>query len=72
MTVVQASYALLRPLDDTLLRRIADAHGHYGILRALLAPSLDKLTVDYDASRLTLEQLESVLRQLGLPVRRIE
>ena len=33
MTKVDVPFKLTRPLDETLMRRISDAHGIYGILR---------------------------------------
>ena len=68
MTKVQVRYSLSSPLDDTLLERIADAHGHYGFQRIQVAPELDKISVEYDASRLTPAQVESTLRQAGIPI----
>jgi hypothetical protein len=68
MTKVQLKYDLLRPLDDTLMEQIARVHSVYGILRVALAPSLDKLTVEYDASRLNPLEVENVLQSAGLPI----
>jgi hypothetical protein len=70
MTKVQLRYDLLRPLDEALMERIAAAHSVYGIQRVQVAPTLDHLIVDYDASRLTEPQVESVLLRAGLPVRK--
>ena len=70
MTKVQLHYELERPLTDADARGVADAHSWYGILRVQLGPSLDKLTVEYDASRLTEEDVESVLHRFGLPIKR--
>ncbi len=69
MTKVQIRFALQRPLDETLMRRLADAHSIYGVARVLPTESMDGLIVDYDASRLTLQAVESRLRRLGLPAR---
>lgn len=68
MTKVQLDYSLLKPLDDEMMDRIARAHGIYGILRISVLPSLDRLTVEYDASRLSPLEIETVLHQLGIPV----
>ena len=59
-------YRLLRPLDETLMQSIA-AHGIYGFYSVKLAPSLDEITVEYDASRLTPEQVEAALHRAGIP-----
>ena len=69
MTKVQLHYALDRPLDEILMKRIAQAHGVYGITRIQPAPSLDNLLVEYDASRLTPPQVMALLHQRGIPVR---
>lgn len=68
MTKVQLQYDLLKPVDDHLMEQIARAHGIYGLLRVSLAPSLDKLMIEYDASRLSPLEVEARLHQLGIPV----
>lgn len=68
MTKVALRYRLLKPLDETLMRRIASAHSLYGLLAVKLAPSLDEITVEYDASRLTPAQVEAALHRAGIPV----
>ena len=47
MTKVQVRFRLLKPLDETLLARISDAHALYGMQRIQVAPSLNALTVEY-------------------------
>jgi hypothetical protein len=69
MTKVTLHYDLLRPLVDEDLENVARVHGTYGIVRVQVAPSLDKLTVDYDASRLMPRDVEAELRRHGLPVK---
>jgi hypothetical protein len=71
MTKVLLQYRLLRPLDETLMQRIAGAHSVYGMHRIQVAPSLDQITVEYDASRLTESQVEAALHRRGIPVMRI-
>jgi hypothetical protein len=70
MTKVQIHFHLQRPLDDVLLSRISDAHSLYGIFHVKPAPSLDALTVEYDASRLGAADVESALAGAGIPVER--
>jgi hypothetical protein len=70
MTKVQLEYDLERPLTDTDAAGVADVHSWYGMQRVKLAPSLDKLQVEYDASRLTEEDVEAVLVRFGLPIKR--
>lgn len=69
MTKVQLRYELLRPLDDTLLQRISDAHAIYGFQRIQVEPSLDKIVVEYDASRLSRSGVESKLHGAGIAVK---
>lgn len=69
MTKVTLHYDLLRPLGDDDLENVANVHGTYGIVRVRLAPSLDKLTVDYDASRLMKKDVEAELRRWGMPLK---
>jgi hypothetical protein len=69
MTKVTLHYDLIRPLTDSDLESVANLHSTYGIMRVQIAPSLDKITVDYDASRLTKKDVEAVLARHGLPIR---
>jgi hypothetical protein len=71
MTKVQIRFRLQKPLDDTLATRIADAHSLYGIHHVKLAPTLDVLTVEYDASRLSAAEVEAALEMEGLAVERV-
>lgn len=70
MTKVQLEYDLLRPLTDVDASAVADVHSWYGIQRVQLAPSLDRLQVEYDASRLSEKDVEAVLQRFGLPIQR--
>ena len=70
MTKVQLEYDLSRPLDEALMSRVAAAHSLFGMLRVQVAGSLDRLLVDYDASRLNVDQVEAALHGAGLPIRR--
>ena len=70
MTKVDARYRLVHPLDDELLRRIADAHSVYGVVRVRVDEAAGELTVEYDASRLTPDQVDAVLRRAGIAVQR--
>jgi hypothetical protein len=67
MTKVELHFDLPGPLDESILPRIAAAHGIYGILRIHLTPSSDKLFVAYDASRLSRDQVTRIVRGLGIP-----
>ncbi|MCC7497247.1 MAG: hypothetical protein IT160_06700 [Bryobacterales bacterium] len=70
MTKVQVEYEFDQPLAEGLLDRVAAAHRIFGMSRVRLNPELDRLEVDYDASRLTLAQVEAALRGLDLPIRK--
>lgn len=70
MTKVQLEYDLVRPLSDDDAKAVADVHSWYGILRVRPAPGLDKVNVEFDASRLTEQEVEAVLHRFGVPVQR--
>ena len=61
MTKVTLHYDLTRPLGHQDFEKIAQVHATYGMARVQLAPSLDKIIVDYDASRLMQKDVEAVL-----------
>jgi hypothetical protein len=69
MTKVTLHYWLSRPLKDEDFSNIAALHSVYGILRATPAPSLDRITIDYDASRLMKKDVEAELARHGVPVK---
>ncbi|MFN0106254.1 MAG: hypothetical protein ACKV2U_29705 [Bryobacteraceae bacterium] len=69
MTKVQLRYELLRPLDEVLLKRISDAHGIYGFQRIQVDTSMDKINVEYDASRLSRDGVMASLHAAGIPVK---
>lgn len=68
MTKVTLHYNLSRPLTDDDFEQLARVHGTYGMARVQVAPSLDRITVDYDASRLMKTDVEAVLVRHGLPI----
>jgi len=70
MTKVRLEYTLIRPLTDQDASAVGDVHSTYGIERVKLAPSLDCLEVEYDASRLSENDVEAVLQRFGLPIER--
>lgn len=69
MTKVTLHYDLTRPLTEEDFEQIALVPSTYGMVRTQVSPSLDKLTVDYDASRLMKTDVEAVLAQHGIPIR---
>jgi len=70
MTKVQKQVRLWKSLDEAALARISDAHTLYGIYRITVASTLDRLTVEYDATRLRPQEVESALACAGIPVER--
>ncbi|HWF46041.1 MAG TPA: hypothetical protein VG168_03465 [Bryobacteraceae bacterium] len=68
MTKVQVTYKLSRPLTDADFSNIARIHSVYGILEARIKPTLDELFVEYDASRLSANDVRGALEQHGLPI----
>ena len=68
MTKVTLHYHLTRPLGDEDFVNIASVHATYGMTRVQVAPSLDRITVDYDASRLMKSDVEAVLARHGIPI----
>jgi len=69
MTKVEIHFDLERPLTAAECDRIAAAYSIYGMQR--LTPSADSTTlaVEYDASRLTVADVEATLRRAGVPAR---
>ena len=70
MTKVQVRFRLQKPLDDGSLARIPEASTIYGILKLQVAPSLDALVVEYDASRLRPADMEAALAEAGIAIDR--
>jgi len=68
MTKVQIEYDLLRKIGDDDAGAIGNVHGYYGIQKVRIAPSLDHITVDYDATRLSPADVSSVLVRYGVPI----
>jgi hypothetical protein len=68
MTKVTLHYDLTRKLTDEDLAAISDVHSIFGLARVQLAPTLDKIVVDYDASRLLKLDVEAALLRHGIPI----
>lgn len=68
MTKVTLHYDLARKLTEDDYANIAAVHSVYGMVRVQLASSLDKITVDYDASRLMKKDVEAALARYGIPL----
>ena len=68
MTKVQTTFRLSRSLTDQDLNSISAIHAVYGIVQAKLKPSLEELFIEYDASRLSREEVEGTLEEHGIPI----
>jgi hypothetical protein len=68
MTKVTLHYDLSRKLTEEDFANITAVHSVYGMTRVRLAPSLDRITVDCDASRLTKDDVEAALARYGIPL----
>jgi hypothetical protein len=68
MTKVQMSFRLQKPLEESDYTGIAAAHSRYGVQKITIAPDMQGLTVEYDATRLRPAEVESILTCAGIPV----
>jgi hypothetical protein len=69
MAKVETEFDLWRELGEDDLLNFAKLTGVYGILMAKLSPALDKISIEYDASRLTPEHVQVVLGRHGMPIK---
>ncbi len=72
MTLVEVRYRFTAPFQSEFSAAIDSAHGEYGMRSVKLDPRLEGLTVLYDASRLSLEDVDHTLHRLDLPVARLD
>jgi len=68
MTKVQLHFQLERPLDEASMTKLSNTSSIYGIFKIGVAPTLDNLTVEYDATRLRPAEVHSALSAAGIPV----
>jgi len=68
MTKVQLDYNLLRKLDDDDAEAIGNVHSYYGIQKVRIAATLDHISVDYDATRMSPSDLDNILVNYGVPI----
>ena len=68
MTKVQTAFKLSRPLNDRDLKSIAHVHAVFGMFAVRVAPTGDELFIEYDASRLSLQEVRGTLEENGLPL----
>jgi hypothetical protein len=59
---------LQRPLDNSALSCLAATNSLYGIQKLKVAPTLDALDVEYDATRLKAADVVNALSAAGVPV----
>lgn len=69
MTKMDTSFELSRVLEERDLFNFSKLTSVYGIFMAKAAPSLDKILIEYDASRLTADDLQAVLESFGIPIK---
>jgi len=72
MTKVQMNFELTQVIDEKTMDAISKATSIYGIHRLKFTPNLDKIIVEYDASRLLPAQVSGALFQAGIPVRQVD
>lgn len=72
MTKVELSFRLLSPIDEAQAERLSDTHRIYGIIATRLDRNLQDLVVEYDASRLSAQDVEAALARAGLPLAQTE
>ena len=70
MTKVQVHFHLQKPLDDSDYKGIAEARAIYGFHKIVLAPNLQDLTIEYDATRMRPAEVEAALASMGVPIER--
>jgi hypothetical protein len=70
MTKVQLPFSLSAPLDEATMNHLANVYEIYGILRVTAEPGGQKLTVEYDATRLTPNDVEAVQARAGVTLMR--
>jgi allophanate hydrolase subunit 1 len=68
MTRVQIRYRLQKALDESALTAIAGVNAKYGIQKIKVAPGLDSLSVEYDATRLRPAEVEAALAGAGIAI----
>ena len=73
MTLMEITYELQSPLQPEQLRALGSFANTYGLRRFRVDEKTNRLSFEYDASRLKETEVEHVLRQAKIPVlRRVE
>ena len=73
MTLMEITYELQSRLTPEQMRALGSFANTYGLRRFHIDEKLNRLSFEYDASRLKETEVEHVLRQANIPVlRRVE
>ena len=73
MTLMEITYQLQSPLQPEQLRALGSFANTYGLRRFRVDEKNNRVSFEYDASRLRETEVAHVLRQAGIPVlRRVE
>lgn len=67
MTKVQTTFKLARELSDPELKSLSHLHAVYGFFAARALPS-SELFVEYDASRLSPNEVRGIIERHGIPI----
>ena len=67
VTKVDITFRLARDLNDNELKNIARLHSVYGFFATRVLPS-NQLFVEYDASRLSADEVRGAVEQHGIPI----
>ena len=70
MTLVEVTYELQGPLRPEQLRALGQFANTYGLRRFRVEEQLNRLSFEYDASRLKETEVAHVLRMARIPVQR--
>ena len=70
MTLVEATYELQKPLNEDQLRRLGTFANTYG-LRRFRVDDKNRLSFEYDASRLRETEVLHVLHHLNIPATKV-
>ena len=70
MTLMEITYELQSPLQPDQLRALGGFANTYGLRRFRVHEETNRLTFEYDASRLKETEVEHVLREARIPVLR--
>ena len=71
MTRIQINFKVRQPLTDEMLTKLSDTSAVYGIQKIKVAPDLDSLMVEYDATRMRPAEVEAALAQAGISAERV-